>query len=1642
MIMDPNDIRNKLTQIFQFLQALDQIKNPVEKDVQKQLWNLWFVKLPDHDCIDIASTFRGLENGNPSEEEAAPVGKDYILRIIRPQSLSVPQPPEEIREWLDPGWANCNKAVTIHQITVLDEEGNEIPTNLSDNEAALKLYNKWLIERDEWAEKQKVINQVQGVFESVYALYSRIQRESEQVELVLGDGILNWPLPNGVTVNHPLLLQRVDLVFDPITPEFRFVESDKSPELYSALLRSLPEINPKAISDSLELVNRGAIHPLEEDNTTNFFRSLAPQITSKGEFVEGDEPPLGEEEVPRIGRSPVIYLRRRNLGFGVAIESILDDLPNADLKDIPSFLPRVLGLEVNSVNSEEDSSTLTLDPNGEDEEVLFSKEANAEQLQIVKYIQKYGSVLVQGPPGTGKTHTIANLVGHFLAQGKSILITSHTAKALQVLRDKVVEPLQPLCVSVLSGDNRAELENSVNNITERLADSNADLLEQEAKQLEAHRLKLLTNLRQLRDDLKIARFSEYSPIVLNGVEYKPIDAARLVADGANRDNWIPPPVSKDEPCPISENECIELYRLNASLTIDDENNLSLQLPSLDKMLDSKEFSKLIQQKAEYESLDLILGEPFWLPSTVSPSQIRDSFKDLSETVNSVANIPEWLRSITIQGMIDSEKDLWYRLQQIVQNTHEFSSKNRELLLEYEPQLPIDNSPEKIQKIIDEIHYYVSIKGKLGLIKLLLNPKWKSILKNCSVNGYSPSIPKHYEALKAAADLQLMRYKLVQRWKHQVTAINGPILESNDTTPEVTCLKYLDRINKYLGWYSNQFLPALQSLIDCGLCWDKILNQVDAANDQLDLYILAITDILPPIIESKANYIDYQQINEQLATLEHSLRELNTSDGICKDLLEAVKNEDVDAYTQAYTYLRHLSEQAVNYHRRNELLEKVKRVAPTWADLVSNKRDVHGNDTPPGSVLNAWVWRQLNDELDRRASLNVTDIQNDIKTTSDYLRFTTGQLIEKRSWASQIRRINDKQRLALHGWKMIVKKIGKGTGARAPKLKAEARKLMPECQSAVPVWIMPLARLVDNFNPSTNKFDVVIIDEASQADLMSLIAIYMGKQIVIVGDDEQVSPLGVGQKVAELQSLIETMLQGIPNRILYDSTFSIYDLAMTILQPVCLREHFRCVPEIINFSNRLSYDWKIRPLRDTSSIIIKPHLVDYRVEAAVSNGKTNKEEAAVIASLIIACSKEPAYEHATFGVISLVGEEQALIIDSILRKYIDPNEYARRKIQCGNSAHFQGDERDVVFLSMVDTNDKEGPLPIKREGALGMFKKRFNVAASRARDQLWVVYSLNPETDLQDGDLRLQLIQHAKDPNAFARERERVLECTESDFEKQVAGILMDAGYKVIPQWKVGSFRIDMVVEGNGKRLAVECDGDKWHTLDNLQDDMNRQAILERLGWSFVRIRGSQFYRDPQQAMIPVFERLKSMDIAPVLDSNLDIIKNQDNDLLERVKRNAAEIRAKWEEDTEEITYNNPPPHNKWTRQSKVTKAKSIKKNEAAQSEVSRNETISSMPLISELPRKRADVIKEPAAPAYKAMPNIRTNSGSKPSVTQLLRDKGINFIDKRDKGGALWVVGGKELTISMEDIAAHGYKFIFTAKGGRATKHKPGWYYK
>ena len=271
------------------------------------------------------------------------------------------------------------------------------------------------------------------------------------------------------------------------------------------------------------------------------------------------------------------------------------------------------------------------------------------------------------------------------------------------------------------------------------------------------------------------------------------------------------------------------------------------------------------------------------------------------------------------------------------------------------------------------------------------------------------------------------------------------------------------------------------------------------------------------------------------------------------------------------------------------------------------------------------------------------------------------------------------------------------------------------------------------------------------------------------------------------------------------------------------------------------------------------------------------EAHRIIDTIKAMIQHPRYARKTIGIISMLGDAQALHIQSLLHKEIPGVEIEKRRIQAGISGEFQGDERDIMFLSMVDSASSEGTLRATGDGAFELIKKRYNVAASRARDQLWVMHSFDPDLHLKTSDLRLKLLQHVRDPLASLRAYNQEVGKTESPFEREVLKRLTDAGFKVKSQWQVGYYRIDMVIEGGGKRLALECDGDRYHPMEKLADDMERQSILERLGWQFVRIRGSAFYRNPELAMRPVFDRLGELDIPP--EANIDEPQSSDMTLI-------------------------------------------------------------------------------------------------------------------------------------------------------------------
>ncbi len=456
--------------------------------------------------------------------------------------------------------------------------------------------------------------------------------------------------------------------------------------------------------------------------------------------------------------------------------------------------------------------------------------------------------------------------------------------------------------------------------------------------------------------------------------------------------------------------------------------------------------------------------------------------------------------------------------------------------------------------------------------------------------------------------------------------------------------------------------------------------------------------------------------------------------------------------------------------------------------------------------------------------------------------------------------------------------------------------MDKARSAVPVWIMPLSRVFDSFDPGRERFDVVIIDEASQADITALVALYMGRQVAVVGDHQQVSPLDVGRDLGSLDSLIAQHLADIPSSHLYDGKTSIYDLArQSFGSTIPLMEHFRCVPEIIEFSNGLSYNWTIKPLRDGANAVVGPPTVEFYVSAVQAQQRRNRKEALWIAALLQACIEQPAYSDSTFGVISLVGEEQAIEIETLLHRELPPSEIHKRQIVCGNAARFQGNERNVIFLSMVDAPSGDGPLALRSQD---LFKQRFNVAASRARDQLWLVHSLDPGTDLQPADLRRRLIEHVRDPGRHLRELSREQARTESEFEREVLRALVAKNYRVRSQIHVGYYRIDMIVENSaGKKVAIECDGERFirsrRFLPTWPGKKNPGAPGFDLHQDPVE---QEWYREPDRTLDEVMNELSRLGVDPLGPAD-SLITVAAMELKEAVIRRAFEIanerRVKW-----------------------------------------------------------------------------------------------------------------------------------------------------
>jgi len=1473
------DKRGNIIALYQYIAEVVKSIKTEKKDIHNEEWCYFLEDLPKYSGV----TLNYLDNKNN-------LANQKILQVEKLPFLEPLAIDKELLEWISGDWTDYKSPIKLLSEKITKENDASKVVNISKKEK--EILEKLLKDRKLWVEEQKKIEVVRNLFDTLYNKYLVLDRDSDSLELVVANGLVKVPNED---IYYPILLKKVNFSIDTEKNIISITDASDNDfitqELYLNFLAEVENINLDKVFYLEDKIVENNIHPISKNDTIkDFFREFIHNLNPRAQFIE-DLDKKNKESVITIEWKPILFIRKKDDGKVEAINNIIKDIENGG--EIPEYLSELVGV----IGS--DKRAIEPIP-----DILFTKETNNEQIEIIKSLYSHRAVVVQGPPGTGKTHTIANLLGHFLAEGKNVLITSQTKKALDVLKEKIPTDIQDLCISMLDDDS-SDLGNSVESISEKLGYLNLETLKNEYEEIENQRNELKEDIKNIKRKIFNIKYQESHPIIYNNESITLREAGEFLRKNQRELDRIPGIVSSGVTCPINnENLAFLKSGYKKSVSREEEKEIELGLNKVSDFWTLEEFKEMLENKKEIMSrLDLLLkNKKYHINDNLFYVDDKmlidlDKFKNYSGIdkiiPEDLKSIEDWKKDVCIAGTENSgDRKIWLEFIKDIRRLYDLTNMTKDQLFKKEVVYKdIDVSTAK--KLIIGLKKGIERPG--FFFKHRLRKARKQISDKVTINNriletlYDCNVALEYTTLIE------LKENTKNTWNILMTG-NSLLENSNNKNLYKQLYSYADQMEYLLNWYDREKKTFLHKIENAG--FEKLnINKTEGNPIYVD-EVNQIFDFIPSLEELIAIgkiALEYREVDikrsEYLVKIENIIKE---NSHLGREIKNAILNENIDKYSETLEKLRVLSEKEVLYKKYKDLLHNVKAVANSWGDELENGLFNEKIE----NIYNVWRYKQISQKLKELAEKPYFNLQADILEKSEELKKLTTDLVTKKTWYNIIKFIEEKDNLAisqaLKGWKQTVQKIGKGTGKNTNIHKKNAKEKMLLCQKVVPAWIMPLNKVFDTLNPVENKFDIIIIDEASQSDISSLILLYMAKKIIIVGDDKQVSPSDVGVNIDKINMFRRKYIKGkVANDDLYGIRASLYSIVSTTFQPISLREHFRSVPEIIGYSNRTSYDNQILPLRDSNSSILKPAIIDYKVNGKRDEkSKINRVEAETIVSLIEACLAMKEYKNSTFGVISLLGDEQAELIQDLIVKRIPATEIENHKILCGNSASFQGDERDIMFISLVDSSEENKSLRLVGEGVEGAIRKRYNVAISRAKDQLWIIHSID-KNNLKEGDLRKELFEYIDSLKENAFDKTAIQNITASDFENEVARHLSEKNYTIKQKWRVGSYDIDMVAIYDDKKIAIECDGKTLnHTEEEVIANLEEQEILERCGWEFIRVRASEYFRNPEKAIKDLIIQLDDKGVYP----NHKEVYIDKNELLNNIKSEALELMEKYEEE--------------------------------------------------------------------------------------------------------------------------------------------------
>jgi very-short-patch-repair endonuclease len=1468
---------SKALRLARYLKEFVGLRSTTVNDLNKYESVLWFGDMPqERDCHSPAWN-DDFEGGDP------------WLVVHKQQFPKPPVPPDIVLPWVDQQ-AIKRASVEIPKLlpTRMEPdleaeiaEGEQPPLierHLADYPEVALAYERYRPSWEAWSREHQRRSRIQSVYAELFRMHTQVQKQGEIIELVLGFGLLSWrgsKKGKTLAILRHIVTARVDLEFDAATGTIQLHCADEGAQLKIEDDMLDAELRPDrsqyaSLGTQLSLIGDSV---WDRPSMFTALKSWAGALHSDSEWSPDLKMALAGENKPVVSFAPALIMRRRSQVGMIRVYDALIDRLSRETEKVPAGWNALVKDDDDGDFSEPPPASVeaTIGTFRGSPEVYFPLHANREQRRIVEAISRRRGVLVQGPPGTGKSHTIANLVCHLLASGKRVLITAETGRALKVLKDKLPEEMRPLCVSLLGqgGDAFAELNSAVQGITTRFATWRPGAYDERIAEIDRELDGNRRLLAKIDNELRSLREDETCPFTLMSGAYAGTASgvARRVASERERFGWMCLPRDAPDDPPLTDSQLSTWLRIRRQYDDQCVATSKLRVVGTNKLIAPGDFALAVNTEGEAKAaLDQVASmrlHPAYEAVTALDAEERgrlaEQLRGIREKRVRLARLGhEWIYEAALAAL-QGQQARWQALH----------DESLELIHQIDGLL--DSVGHRLVRFPEDWDVRVIRADAAAIFEHLgAGGKWKSfgvftpaILKDrtyfreyVTVDGQPADTKERLQTVCDYLDIVLGFDTLELAWSD-----HGGLPSSAQPRIRLAAIKeHANNLGEALH-YAERCLRLGSDLSSAS----RRIPEPDWLSDQADEWL----ELIEASTVEEMHRVAASQATVSLRDL-RAAQLLHDAHPVIASLIQAIEHRDVGAYSKAYHQVHQIEQTRRDQELREAVESAVKSAVPGLVDAVVSSIADERWDERFADWENAWRWAIADNWLGKRADIAYSQqLLSRRNNTDDSIRKLLAESGALRAWTHFFNRLSPAEAAALRSWREAVRAIGMGTGrsARVERLRREARQYMDQCRDAMPVWIMPRYLVAEMVDPAPGRYDLVIVDEASQLGVESLFLFYISKKMVVVGDDQQISPYGVGIAYDSIDGLQQHYLDGVPHRHALSAQSSLYGNAkIRFGQNIVLREHFRCMPEIIQFSNDLCYannGTPLDPLRAYSANRLKPlvvrHVPDgYR--SGTSQNATNEPEADAVLAQIVACIADPRYAGRTMGVISLQGEAQAKLIEHKLLETLEPEVIEQRRLICGDAYAFQGDERHIIFLSMVAAPGEARIGALSNDSA----RQRFNVAASRAQDQLWLFHSATLDL-LSPTCMRYRLLSYMLNPGRQPTDEGN--RRFDSQFERDVFQLINDRGFHVRTQVCVGDptnhrYRIDLVVEGMQGRMAVECDGDEWHGPERYEQDMARQRDLERAGWQFVRIRGGDFYRDRLKATEPLWSELERLGIKP------------------------------------------------------------------------------------------------------------------------------------------------------------------------------------